>query len=261
MSVASTAWMSCDSVGIQARPSPASVCAGDHGLDLRVRLGGAGVDRDDPRVRVRAAQHRAVQHPGQRDVVDVAAAAADEPGVLLAPHRAEAHGRGRATYVLVIRRLVMPAASRRRALDLGGRADRADDVLVAGAPADLPGDRLADLAPPTGPGSRSSSQRAVIIIPGVQNPHCRPWQSMNPCCTGSSSRRARQPLDGAHLAPVGHHGEHRARLDRHAVEPHHAHAAVGGVAAPVRAGQAAARRAGSAPAAAAARRRGCTRRR
>ena len=37
-----------------------------------------------------------------------------------------------------------------------------------------------------GSGSLSSSQRAVIIIPGVQNPHCSPWHSMNPCCTGSS---------------------------------------------------------------------------
>ena len=37
-----------------------------------------------------------------------------------------------------------------------------------------------------GSGLWSSSQRAVISMPGVQNPHCSPWQAMNPCCTGSS---------------------------------------------------------------------------
>src|SRR5690348_2399296 len=38
-----------------------------------------------------------------------------------------------------------------------------------------------------GSGLRSSSQRAVIIIPGVQKPHCRPCSFMNAVCTGSSS--------------------------------------------------------------------------
>src|SRR4051794_7833023 len=37
----------------------------------------------------------------------------------------------------------------------------------------------------SGSGLRSSSARAVSIIPGVQNPHCRPCSSMKPCCTGS----------------------------------------------------------------------------
>ena len=36
-----------------------------------------------------------------------------------------------------------------------------------------------------GSGLRSSSQRAVIIIPGVQNPHCSPWHSANATWTGS----------------------------------------------------------------------------
>ena len=26
----------------------------------------------------------------------------------------------------------------------------------------------------------------MSIIAGVQNPHCKPWHSMNPCWTGSS---------------------------------------------------------------------------
>ena len=66
--------------------------AGDDGLHLRVRLGGRGVDALDARVRERAAQDGAVQHAGQHDVVDVVALAADEAGVLLAEHAAEADG-------------------------------------------------------------------------------------------------------------------------------------------------------------------------
>ena len=37
-----------------------------------------------------------------------------------------------------------------------------------------------------GSGLLSSSHRAVIIMPGVQNPHCSPWQAAKPSCTGSS---------------------------------------------------------------------------
>ena len=37
-----------------------------------------------------------------------------------------------------------------------------------------------------GSGLLSSSQRAVIIMPEVQKPHCSPWHSTKPCCTGSS---------------------------------------------------------------------------
>jgi hypothetical protein len=37
-----------------------------------------------------------------------------------------------------------------------------------------------------GSGLLSSSHRAVIIIPGVQKPHCSPWQAANASWTGSS---------------------------------------------------------------------------
>ena len=42
-----------------------------------------------------------------------------------------------------------------------------------------------------GSGLWSSSQRAVIIIPGVQNPHCSPWQAAKASWTGSSAFPAR----------------------------------------------------------------------
>ena len=44
-----------------------------------------------------------------------------------------------------------------------------------------------------GSGLWSSSQRAVIIMPGVQKPHCSPWQATKPCCTGSSSAPCARP--------------------------------------------------------------------
>jgi hypothetical protein len=37
-----------------------------------------------------------------------------------------------------------------------------------------------------GSGLLSSSHRAVIIMPGVQKPHCSPWQAAKASCTGSS---------------------------------------------------------------------------
>ena len=73
-------------------PEPLEVLAGDHRAHLRVLQRGRRVDGDDAGVRQRAAQHRAVQHPGQLHVVDVVALAADEPRVLLALQPAEADG-------------------------------------------------------------------------------------------------------------------------------------------------------------------------
>src|SRR6478752_2545014 len=44
-----------------------------------------------------------------------------------------------------------------------------------------------------GSGSRSSRARAVINIPGVQKPHCRPWHCMKPSWTGSSLPSTSRP--------------------------------------------------------------------
>ena len=62
----------------------AEVGAGEDVDDVGGALGLAGVDRDDLRVGERAADHRQVQHPRERDVVGPAGAAGDEPLVLLA---------------------------------------------------------------------------------------------------------------------------------------------------------------------------------
>ena len=72
------------------QPERLEVLGGDDRGDARVRERRGGVDRDDLGVRVGAAQHRAVHHPGQADVVEVGALAADEARVLLALEPAEA---------------------------------------------------------------------------------------------------------------------------------------------------------------------------
>ncbi len=74
-------------------------------------------------------------------------------------------------------------------------------------------------------GSRSSTPAASIRKPGVQKPHCRPWLSMNACCSGCSSSPLRQAFDGADFAAFGLHREHQARAHRLAVEQHRAGAA------------------------------------
>ena len=74
-------------------------------------------------------------------------------------------------------------------------------------------------------------------MPGVQNPHCSPCSSLKPSCSGCSSLARGQALDGADLVPVDLDGQHRAGLHRPAVDQHRARAAVGRVAARMRAGQ------------------------
>ena len=41
----------------------------------------------------------------------------------------------------------------------------------------------------------------MIIIPGVQNPHCSPWQRMNPSCTGSRCPSTSRPSTVRMLRP------------------------------------------------------------
>ena len=87
-------------VGDRRHPRQAErleVLGRDDGGDARVGERARGVDRDDLGVRVRRAQHLAVDHARQPDVVEVGALAADEARVLLALQPAEADrplGRG-----------------------------------------------------------------------------------------------------------------------------------------------------------------------
>ena len=67
----------------------------------------------------------------------------------------------------------------------GGR-DRLDDLRVAGAAAEVPGDRLADRSPRSAPVPEARKARAAISIPGVQIPHCAAPASRKAACSPSS---------------------------------------------------------------------------
>ena len=158
--------------------------------------------------------------PGQHDVVDVVALAADE-AVVLDPLAAGAE----AADLDLVERLVTRRVASPRML-VGRPQDGLDDVLVAGAAAEVARQGPADLVLGRVGVARRAAPWRVIIIPGVQNPHCSPCSSLKPSWIGCSSLAAGQPLDGGDLVPVGLDGEHRAALDRHAVEQHGARAAV-----------------------------------
>ena len=67
------------------------------------------------------------------------------------------------------------------------------DVLVAGTATDRLPEMASRISASDGCGLLSRSHRAVNIIPGVQNPHCRPCSVMNPCWMGSSSPFCSRP--------------------------------------------------------------------
>ena len=72
-----------------------------------------------------------------------------------------------------------------------------------------------------------------MIIPGVQNPHWRPCFSQNACLERVEVVAVAQALDGGDARAVGLDGEHRAALDRPAVDVDRARAALARVAADV----------------------------
>ena len=136
------------------------------------------VDRDDLRVRVRAAQDRAVHHPGQADVVQVGALAADEARVLLALEAAEADralGASRPPSQTSCFVRARPPTGPRRRCSCSPCSDRSRRRSRCGSPGR------------SGSGSRPAARGVVISIPGVQNPQCSACFSWKPCWIGSSS--------------------------------------------------------------------------
>ena len=102
--------------GHPGQPERLEVLGGDHGGHVGMRQRPRGVDRDDLRVGVRAAQQRAVDHARQPDVVEVGALAADEARVLLALQPAEADralglGAGKVLYGCHVQTSCLAAAS------------------------------------------------------------------------------------------------------------------------------------------------------
>src|SRR5262249_12989699 len=114
------------------------------------------------------------------------------------------------------------------------RLDRLDDVVVAGAPAEVPFERLANLV----------VGRVRVPCQDLGRGHDHPGGAVAALEGVVLVKRAlkrvqlavlREALDRLHLKAVGLEGEHRAGLDRPAVEANGARAAARGIAADVRA--------------------------
>src|SRR5882724_8130335 len=119
----------------------------------------------------------------------------------------------------------------------GGVLHRLDDVDVTGAAAEVAGDRLADLLL-AGVLVLLEQRAAGYHHAGRAEAALQAVLLHEPLLDGVQLAVLLEPLDGLDLAPVGLDRQHGTGLDRRAVEQHRARAAVGGVAADVRAGQA-----------------------
>src|SRR5438128_9037403 len=111
-----------------------------------------------------------------------------------------------------------------------------DDVEIAGAAAEVAADGLADLGLARVLGAleqRAARQHHAGRAKAALQPVLLPEAFLD----GVELASLLQPLDGRHFAAVGLHRQHGARLHRLPVEQHGARAAVGGVAADVRARQ------------------------
>ena len=93
----------------------------------------------------------------------------------------------------------------------GGRGD--DDRLVAGAAAEIPRKRILDARNAWDSASFSLSASSNITKPGVQKPHCEPWQSTIACWTGCRPPQ-RAGCSTAKLAAVERRQEADAGIDR-----------------------------------------------
>src|SRR3954468_6788412 len=123
-----------------------------------------------------------------------------------------------------------------RLLVLGGPADRRDDVLVARAAADAAGDRGADLLVAR-VGVRVQQPAARHQHAGGAEAALQGVMLVEALLYRVELALTLERLDRADLMAFAHGREDRARLDRLAVHEDDARAAVGGVAAPVRAGE------------------------
>ena len=195
LSVASTA---CTSLGQGRHPGQVQRSARVSPVITASTLGwasrGRGVDRRRSG-RARSGLRRIAPYsmPGSWMSSTNVAPAADEPRVLLARHRP-------------VRRRVGSVALMRRHRGRPMRSPSPSPAAVLARPTGPTGrcsrsrctGRSArrwprGSAPADGSGWWSSSQRAVIIMPGVQKPHCSPWHAAKPSCTGSSWPRRSRP--------------------------------------------------------------------
>ena len=136
-----------------------------------------------------------------------------------------------------------PAVARPRPAALGhgrrGGQHRADDVVVAGAAAEVALQALPDLGLGRVRVLREQADRPPSPCPGVQNPHCRPCSWRNAACTGCSSPSVARPSAVVTCCPLACTVSTVHDFTDCAVQQHRAGAARGGVAADVGGPQAA----------------------
>ncbi len=139
---------------------------------------------------------------------------------------------------------ILPTCSWRGAVCVIARGEPhgVEDLRVAGAAAEVAGERLADLvvrrargAPEQIDGRDDEARRAEAALHGARVDE-RLLHRGAAVAVG-------EPFDGRHLVPVGLRGEHEARADERAVEQHRARAALALLARVLRAREARASRA------------------
>ena len=147
--------------GSSSAPSPTNassdrdlgeVGGGDDRLDAGQRRAPCGVDRHDPRMRVRAAHDLAPQHAGHGHVGAVRGAAGHLVDAVGTDRAGADDLRGRRWRCSIERSSSLPP------LHLGGGIQHgADDLVVAGAAAQIAGEPVAHLGPRSGSGSRRAA--------------------------------------------------------------------------------------------------------
>ena len=205
---------------------PVRLPAGDvvvreHGVHARQRERLGDVDLEDPRVRVRAADRAAPEHPGRVEVARVGELAGD------LRDRVGATGRRRAD---------RGGSCRVAVLIAGSLVNRVEDLLVPGAAAEVPGERLADLV------VARIGHAAEEVGRGDDEPR-RAEAALHRARLGERALHrmelavARETLDRDDVVAVRLGGEHETRADELAVEEHGARAALALLAGVLRAGE------------------------
>ena len=113
-----------------------------------------------------------------------------------------------------------------------------DDVLVAGAPAEISGQALADLLVGRERIFLRADPSPVISMPGVQKPHCSAWCSRKASCSGESASGVPRLSTVSTGGAVGLHREHETGADAVTVHQDRARAADAVFAADMGAGEA-----------------------
>ena len=200
------------------------VGTGDDALDARHGLGFRRVDRDDAGVRVRAAQHGHVQHVRHHHVAGIFERARHLARRIEPPHVGADEG--------AVGRFVLGERARRSAavIDVAGQFDRVENLLVAGAAADVAAEALLDLlavreriGAQRGGGGHDHAGDAVAALAGAR--------LVERLLQHGQLARFAQAFHGLDRGALGFRHGNQAGLQQHAVDEHRAGAAFAGAAA------------------------------